>query len=93
MIFTQEKNERYFAEGNFNDDKSVGSADTNAIFAVEQEGKDLHSMIKSFNKQLKRADIYDVDAALIPSPTKYNSPERNLTNTESKKSPSTARLP
>ena len=47
-------------------------------------------MIKSFNKQLKKAHIYDIDAALIPSPTKYNSPEKNVMNTDSKKSPSTS---
>lgn len=93
MIFTQEKNERYFAETNFTDEQSVGSSDTNALFTVEHEGKDLHAMIKSFNKQLKKAHIYDIDAALIPSPIKYSSPEKNLINTESKKSPSTARLP
>lgn len=93
MIFTQDKSERYFAEKNYTDDKSVGSSDTQALYMVEKEGKDLHDMIKSFNKQLKKAPIYDIDAALIPSPTKYNSPEKNLMNTESKKSPSTARLP
>lgn len=93
MIFTQEKNENYFAETNFTDEKSVGSSDTNALFMVDKEGKDLHTMIKSFNRQLKKANVYDIDAALIPSPVKFTSPDRNLLNSDNKKSPSTARAP
>jgi len=68
MIFTDDKKEEYFNGKKDVDKTSVGSCDTNGLFKVEKEGKDLNQMIKLFNKQARKNGIYDIDVALIPSP-------------------------
>jgi hypothetical protein len=90
MIFTDDKKEDYFNGKKDVDEKSVGSCDENGLYKVEKEGKDLINMIKQFNKQARKHGIYDIDAALIPSPSKLPSPQKHLLSTN-KKTPSTAR--
>lgn len=91
MIFTEDKKEDYFEGKKDVDEKSVGSCNTNGQFEVEKEGKDLINMIKLFNKQARKHGIYDIDAALIPSPSKLPSPEKHLLSTGKKNTPSNLR--
>jgi hypothetical protein len=92
MIFTEDKKTEYFEGKKDVDEKSVGSCDSHGIYKVEKEGKDLINMIKLFNKQARKAGIYDIDAALIPSPSKLPTPSnKHLLSSPMKKTPSTAR--
>lgn len=91
MIFSEDKLQQYFNNETDVDDNSVGSRDTQAIFKVDQEGKDLGNMIRQFNRELKKQHTFDFNTALIPSPAKFStgSPTANRISRGFKGTPKT----